>query len=268
VPPIAFGPRWGEVKPFALSSAAQFRPPPPFEVGCSGRQQHAQCRRYAADVEEVRKLGSDGVSAPSARSPDQTQIALFWLESSPSAWNRIARSIAEARHLDPWQSARLLALLNVAQADGYIASWSSKYAYRFWRPVTAIREAERDNNPWTQGVPGWKPLVPTPPVPEYESAHAVEGAAAAEVLRRTLHQDDVSFSACSQTLPEGARCGERAAVQRQFRSFWQAAQENGDSRVYVGFHFRTSVERGLDHGRHIADWVVDRYFALDHPARH
>lgn len=224
-PPIAFEPRWGEVKPFALGSAAQFRPSPPPAISCENRQHASECRRYAADVEEVRRLGSDGISAPSARSAEQTQIALFWLESSPSAWNRIARSVATARRLGSWESARLLALLNVAQADGYVASWSTKYAYRFWRPVTAIREAAHDGNPGTIGVPGWKPLSPTPPVPEYESAHAVQGAAAAEVLTRVLRGGDEGFSACSQSLPDGARCDDRAPVYRRFRSFWQAALE-------------------------------------------
>lgn len=121
--------------PFVLRDAAQFRPEPPPAVGCSGRQPNNAdgCRKYAADVEEVRRLGSDGVSAPSARSAEQTEIALFWVESSPLAWNRIARSVSAAQGLDLWQNARLFGLLNVALADGYVASFATKYHYRFWR---------------------------------------------------------------------------------------------------------------------------------------
>ena len=255
-PPIAFAAGWGRVTPFVLRDAAQFRPGPPLPVGCDGHL--PGCRRYAADLEEVRRLGSDGISAPSARSAEQTQIALFWTESSPTAWNRMARSVSAAQGLDLWQNARLFGLLNMAQADGYVASWATKYHYRFWRPVTAIREAANDGNPGTTGDPAWMSLRPTPPVPDYESAHAVQGAAAAQVMKRVFGRDHIAFTACSLSLPAGSRCGDGNPVQRDFRSFDQAAVENGESRIYAGFHFRDAVEKGLRHGQQIGQWAVDR----------
>lgn len=257
-PPIAFAAGWAQVTPFVLRDAAQFRPEPPLAVGCDGKHPNNAdgCRKYAADVEEVRRLGSDGLSAPSARTAEQTEIALFWVESSPLAWNRIARSVSAAQGMDPWQNARLFGLLNIALADGYIASFSTKFHYRFWRPVTAIREAANDGNPGTTADPGWMSLRPTPPIPDYESAHSVQGAAAAQVMRRVFGRDKIAFSACSLSLPAGNTCNDGNPVRRTFRGFDQAADENGESRIYVGFHFRDAVEKGLRHGRQIGDWAV------------
>jgi len=257
-PPIAFAPGWGQVKPFVLRDAAQFRPGPPLAVDCAGKPPNNSqgCRKYAADVAEVQRLGGDGVGTPSARNAEQTEIALFWVESSPLAWNRIARSVSAAQGLDPWQNARLFGLLNIALADGYVASFATKYHYRFWRPVTAIREATTDGNPATTADPAWMSLRPTPPIPDYESAHAVQGAAAAQVMKRVFGRDHIAFSACSLSLPAGSNCHDANAVVRHFRGFDQAAEENGTSRVYVGFHFRDAVDKGLRHGRKIGQWAV------------
>jgi hypothetical protein len=259
-PPIAFAVGWGQVKPFALDDAAQFRPRSPLGVDCQGKPMNNRdgCRRYAAEVDEVRRFGGDGVSRPSERSAEQTEIALFWVESSPLAWNRIARTVSAAEKLDLWQNARLFGLLNMALADGYVASFSTKYHYLFWRPVTAIREASADGNPATVPDPAWMSLRPTPPIPDYESAHAVQGAAAARVMASFLGRDKIGFSACSLTLPAGSTCSDASAVWRHFRSFSQAADENGVSRIYVGFHFRDAVEKGLQHGRRIGEWTVER----------
>jgi len=256
-PPVAFGAAWAQVEPFALRDAAQFRPGPPLAVRCDvGQHSTAECRKYAVDFEEVRSLGGDGVSSPSARTNEQTEIALFWLESSPHAWNRIARTVSVSQRLDLWQNARLFALLNVAQADGYIASWETKFHYRFWRPVTAIREAGNDGNPGTIADAGWMSLRPTPPVPDYESAHALEGAAAAQVMKRVFGRDSIAFDACSFTLPAGSTCADANAVRHKFRSFSDAAAENGDSRVFIGFHFRDAVRKGLYRGQRIGEWTV------------
>ncbi len=127
---------------------------------------------------EVKRLGGDGQTTPSERSSEQTEIALFWVESSPLQWNRIARTASASRGLDAWQQARLFGLLNMALADGYIGSFETKYHYNYWRPVTAIRLADSDGNPDTSADPTWTPLVVTPPIPDYDSAHSVQGGAA------------------------------------------------------------------------------------------
>jgi hypothetical protein len=238
---FAFAPAWGEVRPFVLRSADQVRIAPPLPL---------RSGRYARELQELKDLGGDGLSTPTRRTADQTEVALFWWESSPLAWNRIARGLAQATHLDAWEQARLFGLLDAALADGYIASFESKYANPFWRPVTAIHEADTDGNRRTVADPAWQPLRTTPPIPDHDSAHAVQGGAAAEVFRRFFGTDRMTFENCSYTLPERT-CADTDPVVRRFSSFHQAAQENADSRVYIGFHFRRASEVGLHHGTKI-----------------
>jgi hypothetical protein len=206
----------------------------------------------------VKELGGDGVITPSARTAEQTEIALFWVESSPLQWNRIAREVSASARLDAWENARLFGLLNMALADGYVATFATKYHANFWRPVTAIRAADTDGNPDTVADPTWTPLVPTPPVPEHDSGHSVEGGAAAQVLKRFFGRDDIAFNTCSLTLPPGQTCADLSPVVRSYSSFTQAARENGASRILVGFHFRNAVEQGIEHGRAIGNHVVTR----------
>ncbi len=250
--PFVFAPGWADVTTFVLRDASQFRAPPPYDV---------TRRKYAADFNEIKALGS---ATSSTRTADQTQIARFWLESSPLQWNRIARTVATRRGLDPWKQARLFGLLNMALADGYIGSFESKYLYLYWRPVTAIHNAATDGNPDTAPDPAWTPLDPTPPIPDHDSAHSVEGGAAAMVMKRVFGTDHVAFSACSSTLPAGSNCVEGSPVFRRYASFSQAAKENGLSRILVGFHFRKAVEDGIEHGRKIGERAVDRFMRPSH----
>ena len=246
---FAFAPGWADVTPFVLKDSSEFRPGPPDAV--TGR-------RYAADLNEVKRLGGDGVTTPSERSAEQTEIARFWVESAPLQWNRIARGVSTSRRLDLWEQARLFGLLNLGLADGYIASFETKYHYNNWRPVTAIRNAHADGNPRTSGDRTWTPLVPTPPIPDYDSAHSVEGGIAARVLKRFFGTDRISFETCSLTLPTGT-CDDESPVRRRYSSFSQAAQENGVSRILVGFHFRKAVEEGIEHGAKIGNLSVERF---------
>jgi len=188
-------PGWADVTPFVLRKSSQFRPDPPYKV---------TSRKYAADFNEIKALGGDGVTTPSARTAEQTEIALFWVESSPLQWNRIARTVAMDRGLDLWESARLFGLLNMAQADGYVASFDTKYHYNYWRPVTAIRLADTDGNPSTDADPTWTPLVPTPPIPDYESAHLSR-----EVRR---HMSSVDSSGRTRSPSPPAACRSRRAA--------------------------------------------------------
>jgi PAP2 superfamily len=251
--PFAVVPGWGDVTPFVLHDSAQFRPGPPYAVTSP---------KYTADFNEVKSLGA---RVGSTRTAEQTQIALFWLESPPSQWNRIARTISEAAGLDMWENARLFALLNMALADGNIGTAETKYHYNYWRPQTAIQTAETDGNPDTIADLTWVPLGPEPPIPEYDSAHSVVGGAAAQVLLRFFEANEVSFSACSLTLPlPEEQCGGSSEVRRVFSSFTAAADENGVSRIYVGYHFRKAVEEGIAHGRKIGNRAVNLFLRPVH----
>jgi PAP2 superfamily len=248
--PFAFAPGWGDVTPFVLHSSSQFPVRPPYNL--TGK-------KYAADVNEVKRLGGDGTTTPSERTADQTQIALFWIESSPLAWNRIARTVSADEGTDLWGNARLFGLLNMALADGYVGTFETKYELNFWRPITAIRAAGTDGNPDTDVDATWTPLVTNPPIPEHDSGHAVEGGAAAQVMRRFFGTDAISFEACSMTLPAGSTCTDVSAVSRSYTSFTQAAAENGLSRILVGFHFRNAVEQGIKHGTKIGQRAVNLF---------
>jgi hypothetical protein len=249
-PQLAFAPNWGNVTPFTLKRGSQFRPRAPYHLGSD---------KYAADYNEIKLLGGDDINTPSTRSPDQTEIGLFWIESSPLAWNRLARALAVERAFDLWENARLFGLLNLAMADGYIASWEAKYHYKFWRPVTAIRLGDDDGNPDTQGDLNWTPLQPTYPMPDHDSGHAMEGGVAAEVLKQLFGTDDIAFTACSMTVGPGLTCADPTPVLRSYSSFSQAAAENAVSRIYIGIHFRRAVDEGVRHGRKVADYAVRKF---------
>jgi hypothetical protein len=246
-----FAPKWGDVTPFALRAKEQFRPDPPYPL---------DSQAYADDLNEVKSLGS---ATSTSRSKEQTEIARFWYESSPLAWNRIARTVsAMTPGLTMWDNARLFGLLNMAMADGYIASFDAKQYYYLWRPITAIRAADSDGNAATTLDRDWAPLLDTPPIPSNDSGHSVEGAAAAGVLKRFFGTDSVTFTACSFTLPAGSTCNDPGAIYRTFTSFSQAADENGLSRILAGIHFRKDVDEGLQHGRQIAKFTVNHLLEL------
>jgi hypothetical protein len=241
---------WGKVTPFVLQDSAQFRPGPPYAVTDKG---------YTADFNEVKSLGGDGVTTPSTRTADQTEIAYFWWESSPLKWNRIARAVSVNTGFNPWQNARLFGLLNMALADGYVAMSATKNYYSYWRPVTAIRTGETDGNPDTVGDPAWTPLRPTPPNQDYASGHAIQGGAGAEVLKQVFGTDAIGFRDCGVKLPAGSTCADPTPVLRSYTSFSQAATENALSRILIGFHFRKSVEEGTQYGRKIGERAVTNY---------
>ena len=254
---------WEDVTPFVLKDSSQFRPRPPYRV---------TNRKYTADYNEVKSLGGDGTStSPSLRTPDQTEIALYWWESSPLKWNRVARIVSPQQGLDLWENARLFGLLNIALADGYIAMKATKNHYNYWRPVTAIRNGDSDGNPATTGNPQWLPLRETPPDQDYASGHSIEGGAAAEVLKQVFGTDRIRFRDCSATLPMPddpvSPCNRSSPVFRSYTTFTQAAVENAQSRIFIGFHFRKSVEVGTAYGRKIGKRAVNLYFRpVDRPA--
>lgn len=255
---IAFGTSWGSVRPFGLRSATQIKVRPAHRLTTAA---------YARDYSEIKRLGGDGVTTPTARTKAQTETALFWVESSPLAWNRMARDIAVRGRLDTWEQARLFGLLNIALADGYISSFAQKYDELFWRPITAIRLGDTDGDRRTMADPTWTPLLTTPPVPDHDSAHAVEGGAASGVFQTVFGTDRFRFSVCSLTVAEG-KCDDPDPVVHRFTRFSQAAAENSVSRVYVGFHFRWASVQGERHGTAIGRYVARQLMGSQHePSR-
>ena len=238
IPPVDFiaAPGWRSVRPLGLQSPEQFRVSPHPALDSA---------EYAAAFDEVKRLG---VRGSTARSADQTAYAKFWYEFSDIGWNRVARVVSVEHKLGLQATARLFALLNVAMSDAYVAGWDSKFHYDLWRPTTAIRAADTDGNPATEADATWESEEVTPPVQDYPSTHSALGDAAAEVLANVFG-DATAFSFTSTTAPAGTGA-------RSFTSFHQAADENADSRVRAGLHFRFATTAGQALGRQIGAWVV------------
>ena len=279
--PVALGAFWGGVRPFVLSSGAQFRAPAPPALSSA---------EYAIAFDEAKRLGGDGIVTPTVRTAEQSFIGVFWaydgtpsLCAPPRLYNQITTTIAErmGTHLDVVELARLLALVNVALADAGITTWESKYFYKLWRPVTAIREAEEgtgptgagDGNPATIGDPTFTPFgAPasnlvgpnfTPPFPTYPSGHAGLGGALFQMLRRFYGTDNIAFTFVSDEFNGQTRDNQgnvRPYRPRTFASLSQAEEENGQSRIYLGIHWNYDKTSGVTQGRRVADYIYSRAF--------
>jgi membrane-associated phospholipid phosphatase len=230
--------QWAAVTPFVLRSGNQFRPPPPPPLRSSV---------YAAAINEVKSLGQDHSTT---RTAEQTTIADFWAAPIQNYWNAIADEVTSAQHTSVEATARTFALLDVSLADATIALYDAKYTYRLWRPVTAIRLADADDNQLTTADPTWNPLATTPADPSYPGAHSTISATAATVLT-ALYGDRVSFTVDSPTLP---------GVARSFHSFHQAATEAGLSRIYAGVHTRLDHRAGLALGNQVGRYALENAF--------
>jgi len=241
VPPFnfVFAPHWENIKLFTLQTKDQFRPIPYPALNSA---------EYTNSYNEVKAKGKINSTT---RSADESAYAKFWYEFSEAGWNRVARTAVSDKKLNLLDAARLFALVDMAIADAYTAGWDAKLHYNFWRPYTAIRAAEVDNNNFTSPDEQWEPSEPTPPVQDYPSTHSALGNAGATVLARLLG-DNTPFTMTSFTaVPAGSTRG--------FTSFSQAANENANSRVMAGIHFRFSCVAGQELGTRIGNWAVNNY---------
>jgi PAP2 superfamily len=184
------------------------------------------------------------------------RIGRFW-GAAPvqNVWNQIAQTAGMSFNNRLAQNARMFALLDTSVADGVIALYDSKYGYRRWRPVTAVRAADNDGNPETTADPSWTPLAVTAPDPSYAGAHAEISQWAAVALRDFFRTDRLDFSLTTPSLP---------SVVRSFQSFSQAADEAAASRIYVGQHFRYDEDAGQALGDEVGDFVLDSILRARH----
>jgi PAP2 superfamily len=232
-------PGWADMPPFAMLAPDQYR-----RTGVPSLRSN----QYAKEFNRVKLLGRIDSTA---RTADQTEIALFWAdgpgtETPPGHWNSIAQTVSMQIGLSSTENARLFALLNIALADAAIAAWDMKYDSYFWRPVTAIREADTDENSKTKIDTSWEPLIVTPPFPGYVSGHSTFSSTGATLLRRYFGTDKVRFSTTSDALP---------GVERHFESFRKAAAEAGQSRIYGGIHFDIDDKDGQTAGQQLGNDV-------------
>jgi hypothetical protein len=224
-----------KIKPFAMTSASQFRAAPPPAL---------TSETWTRDLNEIREIGSN---TSARRSAEQTTIARFWFFTGPRTYNTIVRQIASNRKMDLVDCARLYALTSIAGADAFIAVFEAKYAYNFWRPVTAIRNADLTSNPATPREASWQPLGVTPMHPEYPCAHCITASAVATVLQHVVGNEIDEITLTSPTA---------AGVTRKWTRLQDYSDEVSSARIYAGFHYRFSTEAGKDMGKKIGDLAV------------
>lgn len=273
------GEEWYQVKPFVMNSATQFRAPEPPALDSA---------EYTAAFNEVKELGGDGIMTPTTRTEEQSQIGIYWaydgtpsLCAPPRLYNQITTLIGAQEGITGVETARLLALVNVAMADAGIAIWESKYHYNYWRPITGIREADAgmgptglgDGNPDTIADPTYVPLCApasnltapnfTPPFPAYPSGHAGFGGALFETLRNFFGTDAIAFTFVSDEFNGDTVDNEgntRPLLPRSFASLSQAEEENGQSRIYLGIHWSFDKTEGILQGNRVGDHVFANAF--------
>jgi hypothetical protein len=240
-PPPSFAPMatpWlGAVPTFTLKSGDQYRASPPLPLNS---------KRYVKDYNEVKSLGA---RFNSGRTPEQTELAYFY---GGFSWHKTLRDIADTYLDDIGDSARLLALAELAIADSFITAWESKIYFNFWRPITAIQEGNNDGNPATAGDPNWQPLFNTPPYPDHTSGFNNVAGALTRTLALFFGTDDMTFSITS-THP--------LAIQktRTFYRFSDLARDAVVVRIYQGIHFRFADEVARKQGRKVAQWVFGHF---------
>ena len=227
-----------DVRPFVLPSANEFRAKPPPEL---------RSRGYAIDLNEVKAIGSAGSTT---RTPAQEAAANYWgLTNATATMASILRSVANTQGGTLADHARLFARVYTNAADALIITWSDKARYRFWRPVTAIREAEADRNNATVPDPAWVSLIAAPPYPDHPSGLAAFGSAVVETLQDFYGFDVATFSGTTQ-----------GGVTRTFSSFSQLRADIVEARVCGGTNLRSSGEAGVKVGRDVAHWGNEEAF--------
>jgi hypothetical protein len=233
-------PWMGSVTPMLLRSGAQFGEPGPPPALTSAR--------YTRDFDEVKTLGS---ATSTARTPEQTNTALFFSGNAAIQVNAALRDQMTVRHPDIVDAARMFAAVDMSEADAIISVWHTKYLYGFWRPITAINLADTDGNPATTADPSWTPLLTTPPYPEYVSGYSGLTGAFTQALQDTLNTQHLQLTLISTAVPGAVRT---------YYSGESLRNDVVDARVWLGIHFRFSDTGGVEMGQRVADWALTHYF--------
>jgi hypothetical protein len=242
--PNAVAPWLAKMRPFVMTSPAQFRAYGPPDL---------TSERYAQDVALVQAVGS---ANSIERSAEETEIARFYTESPTTFFSHNLREFAATKKLGVADNARLFAQVFVTAGDSMIACWDSKYYFNFWRPVTAITTDLDDNNPATERDAAWSPLATTPPHPEYPAGHGCVSTGYAEALRHFFGTSRLQVTLTS-SVP--------GSVPHVFHDTDEMIDEIILARVFGGMHFQTSVEHGATIGRKVGRLVARSHFK---PAKH
>jgi hypothetical protein len=234
--PITISSMWPDMKPFALTKGSQFRPGPPISL---------DSKEWATDYNELKEYGGQ-ISLK--RTPQQTEIARFWLVGPPAAYHPFIRSLVTARQMSVVDGARFMALVAIGLNDAIIAVLDAKYHYNFWRPITAIRNGDIDGNPATDREAAWQPISNTPMHPEYPCSHCVQSGTVAAVVEAVLGSMDIPETAMTSPTAPG--------VTRRWTNMTAYTEEVANARIWAGFHYRFSTRVGAEMGLKIGEYVV------------
>jgi hypothetical protein len=226
---------FGAMSPWVMKTGSDFRPAPPPALNSP---------TWTKDANEVKELGG---RTSVVRTADQTNIGRFWFFTGPQTWNPILRQVVVNKNMDVVDSARLFALVAMAGNDAYIAVLDAKYFFSFWRPITAIRNADLSKNTETPREAAWLPLGDTPMHPEYPCAHCIASTAAGTVVQEIVGNEVAEITMTSPTAP---------GITRKWTRIQDYLDEVSMARIYAGFHYRFSTKVGEDMGRKIAGLTV------------
>jgi hypothetical protein len=233
-PPVS--PWVGQLKPFTYSSPSQFLPEGPTPL---------DSEKWVDDYNLTRLYGA---KTGSLRTPQQTEIGLFWTEHTPTQYNRAFRGLALQQGLNTAESARLLAMVDIAGVDALVGCMNAKYHYMFWRPVTAIRAG--GGNPSTVADPTWEPSATTPNHPEYPSNHACVTSAIVRTLQGFFGTDTMNFTVDSLV----------TNTVHNFTRFSDVRREVAVARIYGGMHYHHSMMEGTKLGKKVANHMLAHFF--------
>jgi len=223
-------------RPWFMKSAAQFRPGPPPALNSA---------LWARDYNEIKAIGS---ATSTVRTAEQTGIARFWATALPDVHMGVVRSVAVAPGRDVTRNARLYAVVTAALNEAEIAVFEAKYHYQFWRPITALRNGDRDDNAATERDPEWAPMIVTPVQPEYPCAHCMIAATIATIIRIEAGREPLpGLSSTSNTAP---------GVTRRWTRTEDVVREVSEARIYDGVHYRHSTEVGNRMGEQVGALVA------------
>jgi hypothetical protein len=240
---IAQTPWLAFMQPFMLDSTSQFRAPPPPALTSA---------LYTRDFNEIKAYGS---ATSTVRTPDETAIAYFWNANAINQVNQSLQNVAIQHNMDLLDTVRLLAAGNMVSTDAGMACFDSKYHWLSWRPVTAIRNADIDGNPNTTPDPTWTPLLTTPNHPEYPSQHGCVTSALGQVIANAVGSTNIDA-----TIPGAQNGGTTLTTSQTFATVDDLLTQLVNARVWIGFHFRNSVQVGENLGTTVAVWELQNNF--------
>jgi hypothetical protein len=239
-PPAPVGVWMTQFKPFAMRSADQF-------LADVRRPLALASAAWARDFNRTKDYGALNSAV---RTPEQTEIGLFWTDNAAAQYSRAFRALVASQGLDTAAAARLAAMYSVAASDAGTACMNAKYHYAFWRPYTAIHDADTDGNPATVADPNWVPLAVTPGHPEYPANHGCVTEAIMDAMTAFFDTDEIPYSVTSTV----------TGTTHSFASFEDVVREVDNARIFGGMHFHHSVKEGNRLGRMAAEYALKTRF--------